>query len=290
MLAALTALSLAAVSPATAGAAAAPTTPQEAADQGAAEAAEAGVTQSVVVVDRTTGQVLASHAGGRVYNSQSIVKLFTAAFYLAQVNGRPDAKTAATLSKMVRFSDDSIQRSLWKASIITSVGAKYGLTNTRNANNASARNWGSGKINANDEAHFLYAVSRDPMIGASIMGWMAAAEPKGSDGFNQSFGLNALTGDHGSKQGWSDPGSAQYNLHSIGWTGNYFVAILQVSSSAGTEKMRTTATATARLLADLAQPSQPQCAQHNSSVWGQVVGQIFASIEPVRPVVWCAAG
>ena len=67
---------------------------------------------------------------------------------------------------------------------------------------------------------------------------MAASEPTGSDGFDQAFGLNAMTGDHGSKQGWSDSGWSPYNIHSVGWTGRFFVAILQTSYSAGSETMK----------------------------------------------------
>ena len=71
-----------------------------------------------------------------------------------------------------------------------------------------------------------------------------------TDGFNQAFGFNALTGDHGSKQGWSDPGRSPVNLHSVGWTDRYFAAILQTSATATYATMRATSTRTAQLIAE----------------------------------------
>lgn len=55
-------------------------TPQQAADLGAANAADQGVDQSIAVIDRATGQVVASLDGGRAYNAESILKLLTAAY------------------------------------------------------------------------------------------------------------------------------------------------------------------------------------------------------------------
>ncbi|HYN72462.1 MAG TPA: hypothetical protein VES60_08155 [Nakamurella sp.] len=43
-------------------------------------------------------------------------------------------------------------------------------------------------------------------VGRQLMTWMRNTAREGTDRFNQSFGFNALTGDHRSKQGWSDPG------------------------------------------------------------------------------------
>jgi hypothetical protein len=79
---------------------------------------------------------------------------------------------------------------------------------------------------------------------------MAATGAAGSDGFNQLFGLNAVAGDHGSKQGWSDPGWEPYNIHSVGWTGQYFVAILQTTYSASSATMRETSTYSATLITE----------------------------------------
>jgi hypothetical protein len=76
---------------------------------------------------------------------------------------------------------------------------------------------------------------------------MASVAPTGSDGFDQSFGMNSLSGDHGSKQGWTDVGSAaRVQIHSVGWTDRYFVAILQTSTSSDYDTMQADSTRTAR--------------------------------------------
>ena len=51
---------------------------------------------------------------------------------------------------------------------------------------------------------FLYRAARDSQVGPWLMPVMAQTDAYGSDGFNQHFGLNALSGVHGSKQGWGD--------------------------------------------------------------------------------------
>ncbi len=86
------------------------------------------------------------------------------------------------------------------------------------------------------------------------MSWMTSTAPAGADGFNQAFGFNALTGDHGSKQGWSDPGWSPANLHSVGWTERYFAAVLQTSPTASYATMRATSTHTAQLIATVLEP------------------------------------
>lgn len=233
---------------------------QAAVDAGVDHAADRDIRQGVAVVDRTDGTVLASRNGDTVYNSESILKLFTAAYYLIQADGQPNSETATALRTMIVVSDNGIQSDLWRRDIVPTIVERYGLTSTSNANNASSRNWGSGKITANDQARFLWRMSQDPLVGPSLLEWMAASEPTGSDGFDQAFGLNAMTGDHGSKQGWSDSGWTPYNIHSVGWTGRFFVAILQTSSTASSDTMKATSTFTAQALTDLTNSMYPPVA------------------------------
>lgn len=61
--------------------------------------------------------------------------------------------------------------------------------------------------------------------------------------------MNTLTGDHGSKQGWTDVGSAQQiQIHSVGWTDRYFVAILETSTSSDDDTMRAESTDAAQAI------------------------------------------
>jgi hypothetical protein len=271
-------------------------------DGAVAAAAADDVQQSVAVLDRTDGTLLASAGGDTVYNSESILKLFTAAYYLVQADGQPDAGTAEALRTMIEVSDNGIQSDLWRRDIVPTIAERYGLTSTTNAANASSRNWGSGKITANDQVRFLWGMSQDPLVGPSLMGWMAAAAPTGSDGFDQAFGLNALTGDHGAKQGWSDSGWSPYNIHSVGWTGRFFVAILQTSYSAGSDTMKAASTFTAQVLEDRSDAMYPpapaapvlDCAPTGwlgSVLLRAVVPTVESTLEAVLPaaVDWCPA-
>jgi hypothetical protein len=214
-----------------------------------ANAAAVDVEQAVAVIDRKTGQLVASHAGDTAFNAESIGKLLTAAYYLVETNGAPDAGLADDLESLITESNNHIQTLLWNPDIIPSMADRYQLNNTFNSPSVSSETWGSDQITANDQVSFLYAMSQEPTVGPQLMGWMSETARTGGDGFDQFFGFNTLTGDHGSKQGWSDPGWSPANLHSVGWTERYFAAILQTSPTATYATMRSTSTATATLIA-----------------------------------------
>ena len=220
---------------------------QAAVDAAVAAAAADGVQQSVAVVERSTGALVAGSGGGEQYISESIVKLFTVAYYLVRAGGRPDDSMAQTLRTMIINSDDGIESALWNTDIVPTVAARYGLDHTSNGPKTGPHDWGWESITADDEAKFLYGMSNDPLVAPLLMDAMAKVAPTGSDGFDQDFGMNALTGDHGSKQGWTDVGSSdRVQIHSVGWTDEYFVAILQTSTNSSYETMRADSTATAR--------------------------------------------
>jgi len=224
---------------------------QSAVDSAVAAAAEDGITQSVAVVDRTTGELVADSKGDEQYISESIVKLFTVAYYELQAGGRPDDSMGQTLRTMIINSDDGIESSLWNTDIVPTIAARYGLQHTSNGPKTGPHDWGWELITADDETKFLYEMSNDPQVAPLLMDAMANVAPTGSDGFDQDFGMNALTGEHGSKQGWTDVGSSdQVQVHSVGWTDEYFVAILQTSDNADYDAMRSDATATARAVLD----------------------------------------
>ncbi len=83
-------------------------------DRFVADAAAADIRQGIAVLDRDSGAVLAAANSDVVFNSESILKLFTAAYYLVQAAGQPTAAAARTLSTMIRLSDDGIQSELWQ--------------------------------------------------------------------------------------------------------------------------------------------------------------------------------
>ena len=232
-------------------------TPEQAAvDSAVAAAAVDGIEQSVAVVDRSTGELVASSGGDQQYISESIVKLFTVAYYAVQAGGHPDDSMAHLLRTMIINSDDAIESTLWNTDIVPTVAARYGLENTSNGPKTGPHDWGWELITADDEAKFLYEMSNDPLVAPLLMDAMAKVAPTGSDGFDQQFGMNALTGDHGSKQGWTDVGSAdQVQIHSVGWTDRYFVAILQTATGSDYDTMRADSTTAARAVLAAENPS-----------------------------------
>jgi len=216
---------------------------------GVMNAATNDVEQAVAVIDRESGDLVAGHDGDTEFNSESITKLFTVAYYLISVDGAPGVGLAEDLRSLVQESNSTVQTDLWQPDIIPTIADRYQLTGTSNSPAGSRNTWGSDQITANDVARFLYAASQDPLVGDQLLVWLAGTPPTGADGFNQAFGFNSLTGSHGSKQGWSDPGWSPANLHSVGFTNQHFAAVLQTSSTATYATMRATSTATVTLIA-----------------------------------------
>ena len=91
--------SAAAASAVAASAAGALSAVQQAVDSSAAAAAGAGIEQSVAVVDRATGETLADSGGATQYISESIVKLFTVAYYEHRAGGRPTGRRPAPCAR-----------------------------------------------------------------------------------------------------------------------------------------------------------------------------------------------
>ena len=225
------------------------TTPAQAVTTAAASAAGHGVTQYLSVVDRATGAVVAETPNShQQVGSESIMKLFLAAYYILLYGGytATPASVLSRLSYMLRYSDDDTASSLFTSSAIPTVAARYGLSATTNATDRPGH-WGAARITAHDMTQFLYRASRDAEVGPWLIPVMAQTEALGSDGFNQHFGLNALSGVHGSKQGWGNDSfwTAQSDaIHSVGYTDRYFVAVLQLSNSYP-DPARSTATTSA---------------------------------------------
>ncbi|MDP9777545.1 hypothetical protein J2S58_001168 [Nakamurella flavida] len=230
-------------------------TPGDALAAAVSAAGARGVTSFVSVVDRATGQVVAQtpNAGAQVA-SESIMKLMLAAYYLTLYGGADATPQSVKdrLSFMLRFSDDDTASSLFTASAIPTIAGRYGLSATTNATDRVGH-WGAARITAADMTTFLSRAAGDPQVGPWLLSTMAqtARTGSGSDaGFDQFFGLNALSGEHGSKQGWgcdsffTAPSCA---VHSVGYTDRFFVAVLQLSTGYP-DPMRSTATDTARRL------------------------------------------
>ena len=220
---------------------------QRATDDAVAAAAANGIQQSISVVDRWTGENVASSGGDQQYIAESIVKLFTAAYYQVQAGGHPDPAMTQRLRAMIINSDDDIESSLWSTDIVPAMAQRYGLSNTSNGPRTGPDDWGWELITADDETEFLYKMSNDPIVAPLLTEAMSHEASIAADGFDQHFGLNAIAGDHGSKQGWTDTGSSSpFQVHSVGWTDRYFVAILQTADDPDYDSLRAQSTSAAQ--------------------------------------------
>ncbi|MBM9469185.1 hypothetical protein [Nakamurella leprariae] len=228
-------------------------TPGQAVADAAAHAAANGVTAHISVVDRAGGGVVAETPGAdRQVASESIMKLFLAAYYLTLYGGADvtPASVKDRLSYMLRFSDDATASSLFTASAIPTVAARYGMPNTINATDRVGH-WGAARITARDVTTFLSRAAADPMVGPWLLPVLAQTARTGSGAdasFDQFFGLNTLGGDHGSKQGWGCDSfwtTPRCAVHSVGYTDRWFVAVLQLSNGYP-DPMRATATVAAQ--------------------------------------------
>ena len=109
--------------------------------QASAAASKSGADITVAVLDRNTGQLVAS-GGGQTIAIASVVKLFIADDLLLQVSKgqtqlTPDDRTA--FDRMLRSSDDTAAENFWNRSggsaIIDRVVTRYGLASTSAPNN-----------------------------------------------------------------------------------------------------------------------------------------------------------
>lgn len=240
-------------------AAAASMTPQEALDIGAQDASNAQDARTyAAVVDRATGKIIAEtdNAGEQVA-SESIVKLFLAAYYLVRSDGRMDADLEADMHEMIVRSDDNVASAYWTTDAVPTIAARYGLTDMENNPDNPGR-WGGTRITAEGMALFLYRMSKDPEVGPWLVPTMRETENFGIDGYDQNFGFNALDG-VANKQGWgSDNFSDQANaVHSVGLTERYAAAVLQTGPQGTYRTMGVLASETARLLVEATPPALP---------------------------------
>lgn len=225
---------------------------------GVNNAASVGVTQYVVVLDRGTGHTVASTANANSQvASESVMKLFIAAYYLRAYGGNLPAPMSNELWKMITQSDDGTASRYWRADIIPTIAAAYGMPNTANDPTRPGY-WGAARITAADMATFLRAADHDPAVRPWLYNAMSATTDFGSDGFNQNFGMNTIPG-AASKQGW---GCDSYwvgpcAIHSVGATSEVIAVVLQTGAQGTYGSQRATATHTAQAVVSAARTIPP---------------------------------
>ncbi len=209
---------------------------------GAADAAPVGAT--VAVLDRLTSEIAVGDGGATAVLSASLSKLVLAVDVLDRRRTEGLAVTDVDVRLLQRAlgpSDDAAMSALWSRfdgpGSAPRLSARIGLQGTASPRDPSQ--WGEMVVTASDLLrvwqHLLDAVpaaDRDFLIGA-----MAGAPARATDGFDQAFGLLApgLPSEVGAaKQGWMCCIGGSRHLHSAGVVGpgdRYVVALLTTSPS-----------------------------------------------------------
>ncbi|MTD16086.1 hypothetical protein GIS00_19290 [Nakamurella sp. YIM 132087] len=196
-------------------------------------AARAGVSEQVVVLDREFGQTIASAGSGGTVPAMSLVKLFIATDVLTTAGGPDDLDpvTAKNLWTMISESDDEAAQDFYDTlggdAIIERTVKRYGLADSTPT--PSPGYWGDVQVTAADVASLLRQALQSPVTGPWLESAMLASTDEGWDGFDQDFGMNAITG-AGAKQGWGCCLSGVLAIHSAGFTANRIVVVLSTSA------------------------------------------------------------
>jgi beta-lactamase class A len=176
------------------------------------DAAAAGAQISAAVLDRDTGQLIAT-GNGSAMPIASVAKLFIADDLLLQEAKGQIELTAAdrqSLDTMLRSSDDSAAELFWNRSggnsIVSRVAARYGLTGTSVPYDGK---WWNTMSTTTDLVHYYDQLLNGsgglpPERASIILSNLAASTPAGADGYPQRFGIpDGLYGEPVAvKQGW----------------------------------------------------------------------------------------
>ncbi len=193
------------------------------AKQATAEAAKSGAHITVVVLDRSTDQIV-SNGDNATFPTASVVKLFIADDLLLQESKGQTTLSPAdrkSLDVMLRSSDDNAAQNFWNRSggsaVITRVVARYGLTGTTAPYNG---HWDVTTTTARDLVRY-YDMLLDgsgglpPEQANVIMGNLAQSTPTGIDGYPQRFGIpeGLYAEPVAVKQGWFCCWNGSNQLH-----------------------------------------------------------------------------
>jgi len=210
-----------------------------------AAAAAAGGTISVVALDGSGTELVASADAGTTHYTASLVKLLVVQQLLARDAAGTltlDADDLALMERAVEASDDDAMSTLWVRfdgdELVTAAAAEFGLTGT--AAPDTAGQWGESTTTAQDYATFLAGLGKHLSAAdlATLVAWMQSTTGTAADGFDQDFGLLSAdagaTGDVAAKQGWMCCVDATRQLHSAAVLSDGSVVVLLGEFSSGT--------------------------------------------------------
>jgi hypothetical protein len=184
---------------------------------------------AVAVLDLQTGQLYGAGDIDETYASASVVKVFIATRLLA--DGRADDPAVRDrMWKMITVSDDAEGSYLYGLaggeSLVPWIADRYGISGLAPTDRPGF--WGLTRITARAMVNFYAAVIADPAVAPWLLDAMDQAQPYGSDGFYQHFGLPSAAASWRVKQGWMCCLEDLSRMHSTGYIDNdrYAVALL----------------------------------------------------------------
>ncbi|WP_217711334.1 hypothetical protein [Actinomadura sp. NAK00032] len=194
-----------------------------------------GVRASYVVFDARAGRVLVERQAGQVFRSASVVKILIALDYLER--HRASAADRALLKAMLRSSDDGAATEFWgrggQGEIVERMVRRLGLRETVAPPAEKPGFWGYTALSARD------VVTMWRHVDGFVLEQLRRATPRGSDGFDQTFGIPRAADGAAVKQGWSgfeapsrpsavrpDLGLGRPVLHTTGMVGDKIVVVL----------------------------------------------------------------
>lgn len=186
----------------------------------------------IAVFDTRTGETYGGGDATGSFASESIVKAMIATRLLVQ--GRMTGSTAHRAWKMITQSDDGIASSFYNSvggdGLITWIKRRYHVPDLGSPPSSPGW-WGNTHITPRGLVTYYARVKRDPRVGPWLIKAMHHAQPYGSDGTYQFFGLPSATTGAAVKQGWgcdfaSGCDSADFNTSGYVNHERYTVAIL----------------------------------------------------------------
>jgi hypothetical protein len=178
------------------------------------------VTAGVAVFDRQAGRFVQQHNAELQFRTASVVKLLIALDFFWDRGPEYDVPDVdrERLEVMLRSSDDDAASYYWDqrggAALVERMVERLGLTHTAGPPASHPGFWGYVAITAADTVRiYRYLLEEAPQpVREFVMGQLHHATRKGTDGFDQYFGIaSVFAPDFSIKQGWSGfDGSSGY--------------------------------------------------------------------------------
>jgi hypothetical protein len=184
---------------------------------------------AIAVLDSVGGHVYCGGACGSArFPSESLVKLFIATELLAQKRLTGPVEELAW--KMITQSDDKAATALYQRaggdSVVDRIENRYRVEIGYRPSRQGW--WGTTHVSATGLVRFLARAKADPAVGPWLLNAMRLGTYRGSDTFDQWFGIPAYAANAAFKQGWGDDDDTRsQTLNSVGLVDDrYAVAIL----------------------------------------------------------------